>query len=88
MAEESRANTSSSRSSMDARRCLELSQPLVSCSPAPSSPQQRLDRFAESGEPVRLYAAAHRRATTGREAPSAPLLYVPSQPARTLARDL
>jgi len=49
---------------------------------------ERLKAFAESDEPTRLYAENLRRGASPREGPTTPLLYVPSQPARMMFKDL
>ena len=56
--------------------------------PLPYALVHQLEAFAESGEPRGLYVAAFRRGNAKRQPPTDPLLYVPSQPARTFVRDL
>ena len=54
----------------------------------PKSLLERLKAFAESDQPARLYAENLRRGSSSREGPTTSLLYVPSQPARLLSKDL
>ena len=56
--------------------------------PVPVSLVLRLQAFGESGEASALYATNLRRGGSKRPPPANPLLYVPSQPARTIRRDL
>ena len=56
--------------------------------PLPFNLVHRLKEFGQSGEPYRLYQAAYRRGRAKKDPPQAPLLYVPSQPARCFHRDL
>ena len=56
--------------------------------PLPKSLLERLKAFAESDQPARLYAENLRRGSSSRERPTTSLLYVPSQPARLLSKDL
>lgn len=56
--------------------------------PIPASLTERLYEFAHSGEPARLYARFLQRRDATRKIPSHPLLYVPSDPARELGKDL
>jgi len=56
--------------------------------PLPMALLERLKAFATSGEPVRLYEESLRRGGSKRQVPITPLLYVPSQPARVMSKDL
>ena len=56
--------------------------------PLPSTLIKKLQTFGASDEPERLYDENLGRGASKREAPIAPLLYVPSQPARVMSRDL
>lgn len=56
--------------------------------PLPHSLLERLQTFAESGEPARLYAQFYARKDAKLQAPKRPLLYVPSHTARDLDIDL
>ncbi len=56
--------------------------------PIPSPLAERLYEFALSGEPVRLYEKFYRGKPCRRPIPDEPLLYVPSETARDLEKDL
>ncbi len=56
--------------------------------PLPQATLDRMRAFGESEEPLRLYEGADRRGCSRTPIPSSPLLFVPSQPARSVKRDL
>jgi integrase len=58
------------------------------CQPLPSTLRERLAISVETGEACRLYAIHYERAGAKRTYPEDPLLYVPSDPARSLDRAL
>ena len=50
--------------------------------------ENQQEAFAPSGEPTRLYKKHYNRADTSAECTEAPLLYMPTHPARDLDIDL
>ena len=56
--------------------------------PLSSSLIERLQAFAESGEPVLLYEKFYSRRDAKQKTPTNPLLYVPSHTARAFDKDL
>ena len=56
--------------------------------PIPSSLTDHLYEFAHSGEPIRLYEKFYKGKPRRRTIPNEPLLYVPSETARDLDKDL
>ena len=56
--------------------------------PLPAALVKRLKAFADTGQAQDLYQSAYRRGQAKKDPPQNPLLYVPSQPGRSLAPDL